>query len=58
MSVMRRRSIGVTSCAGPGAQNAVLSFPSELCYVLRSVQIMRGMAQGMGVDYRFVGALF
>jgi len=31
--------------------NAVLSFPSDLCYVLRTVQILRGMSLGMGVDF-------
>jgi aarF domain-containing kinase len=31
--------------------NAVLSFPSDLCYVLRTVQILRGMSVGMGVDF-------
>jgi hypothetical protein len=32
-------------------QNAVLSFPSDLCYVLRTIQIMRGMAMHMDVDF-------
>ena len=31
--------------------NAVLSFPSDLCYILRTIQILRGMSTGMGVDF-------
>jgi aarF domain-containing kinase len=31
--------------------NAVLSFPSELCYILRTIQIIRGLSVGLGVDF-------
>jgi len=32
-------------------QNAIVSFPSDLSYVLRSIQLLRGMATHMNVDY-------
>jgi len=28
-----------------------VSFPADLCYVLRTVQILRGMSGGLGVDF-------
>ncbi|CAM9803706.1 unnamed protein product [Discosporangium mesarthrocarpum] len=40
-------------CALKG--NAVTSFPSDLFFVLRTVQMLRGLASGMGINFSVAG---
>ncbi|CAM9732518.1 unnamed protein product [Chrysoparadoxa australica] len=38
------------------SKNSVTSFPSELFFVLRSVQLLRGLSHGMGVQFSLAAA--